>query len=335
MKILKNLFYLILGLVSYSIYGVNSQKSYQGFVKAYSFTNGLTNMFLEKMIKTFFYIKSIFSVKKIKYENDSNFNFNENIDHVLQSIKNKSYYKFREKLNSDKINDILSYIESIEGYKNGNKELLFKQINNNEDIKFINFFEKDLIKNKSIQELITSNTFVEIAKKYFGCDPIFSNVGISISYPIEKASSDFAQKYHFDLDRIKWLKFFIYLSDVDEFSGPHKYIEGTHLPLSKPYKLVKNGYVRIEDEELFQYIDKKKENTIIDKKGTVFVGDTSAFHKGQNPTKKKRILLSIEYCNSLFGAQVEKISFKNQEFEKLNIIKNFQNRSLFKRISFF
>ena len=37
-----------------------------------------------------------------------------------------------------------------------------------------------------------------------------------------------AQEFHFDLDSIKWLKFFIYLTDVEANTGPHIYVKGTH-----------------------------------------------------------------------------------------------------------
>ena len=49
----------------------------------------------------------------------------------------------------------------------------------------------------------------------------------------KKADSEAAQMFHFDLDRIKWLKFFIYLTDVKINSGPHVYVSGTHKPFSK------------------------------------------------------------------------------------------------------
>ena len=55
-----------------------------------------------------------------------------------------------------------------------------------------------------------------------------------------------AQLYHFDLDRPKWLKFFIYLNDVENIShGPHLFIEKTHKLFSKPYKILIKRYQRI------------------------------------------------------------------------------------------
>mgnify|MGYP001486375786 CR=1 FL=1 len=157
-----------------------------------------------------------------------------------------------------------------------------------------------------------------------------SNIGVAVSYPSNKPSGDYAQLYHFDLDRIKWLKFFVYLTDVNENDGPHCYIEGTHKVFSKPYKLIKKGYKRINDDEIFSYFDKKKERKLTGKKGTIFVGDSSAFHKGLNPKENLRVMLSIEYCNSLFGAKVDKVPIDN--LEKINISKDeFKTYKLFSR----
>ena len=99
------------------------------------------------------------------------------------------------------------------------------------------------------------------------------------------------------------VEIFIYLNDVSLEHGPHSYIKGTHKILSKPYEFIKKGYVRISDKEFFSRIDKKKEKIVTGKKGTILVGDTSAFHKGFNPIR--RILLQVEYSNCLFGAKLD------------------------------
>ena len=46
------------------------------------------------------------------------------------------------------------------------------------------------------------------------------------------ASSEAAQLFHFDMDRIRFLKVFIYLTDVGTENGPHVYVRGSHR--SKP-----------------------------------------------------------------------------------------------------
>ena len=253
----------------------------------------------------------------------------------MQNIKEKGYFKFDSKLNNEICEDIIRHIYSIQGYGNKDEKRKINVIERKNDINYINFHEKDLMKNKSLQKLSVNEFFLNISRNYFGSEPILSNIGIAITYPTNQPMSEFAQLYHFDLDRIKWLKFFIYLSDVSLEEGPHSYIEGTHKVLGKPYELVKKGYKRITDEEFFRYVDKSKEKMVIGEKGTIFVGDSSAFHKGNNPKKNNRIMLQFEYCNSLFGSKIDKVEISEDIFDKNTFsVENIKTSKLFSRFNF-
>ena len=127
------------------------------------------------------------------------------------------------------------------------------------------------------------------------------------------------------MDRPKWLKFFIYLNDVDsEEHGPHCFIKYSHKTFSKPYKLLLRGYERIHDEEIFKFFKKSDEKVILGKLGTLAIGDTSAFHKGLNPKTKKRKVLTIEFSNSLFGSPFNKYNVSKENFK--NTYQNFDDK---------
>jgi hypothetical protein len=66
-------------------------------------------------------------------------------------------------------------------------------------------------------------------------------------------SSEAAQQFHYDLDTLKWIKVFVYLSDVTMESGPHCALLGTHLPGSKNSALAARMYERISDEDIQLY----------------------------------------------------------------------------------
>ena len=327
MKSLKSLIYLLFGGLQYIFTTRNSDEAHQAYVKLYSITNGFSSRLIHQIHK-FLEILNIFKKRKINISDNLNLKnkivFNENLKSTLNIINNDSYFKFSSLLNNEKCDSILNFINNLNGY--GNKDL--KQITNlkdkKKDISYINFHEEDLIKCPEIQELTLNKLFLSICRKYFGSEPILTNIGIAVSYPTQKPKTEYAQLYHFDLDRIKWLKFFVYLSDVNEKDGPHCYIKGTHKVFSKPYELVKRGYKRLEDKELFKYINKDYEQIMLGPKGTVFVGDSSAFHKGLNPIEKKRIMLQLEYSNSLFGSKYDKIKmskFENYGLSKQELLK--------------
>ena len=125
----------------------------------------------------------------------------------------------------------------------------------------------------------------------------------------KKADSAAAQEYHYDLDGLKWLKFFIYLTDVDYDTGPHVYIPQTHKPFKKKYKHMLRGYQRISDEEIMQNYNKVEK--IIGNSGTMIIGDTNCFHKGQVPKKNNRLIFEFQYSNSLFGPAINYKSYKD------------------------
>jgi len=112
------------------------------------------------------------------------------------------------------------------------------------------------------------------------------------------AMSEAAQFYHFDLDTHKWLKVFIYLTDVGFNNGPHCAVMGTHLPETKSITLRKRGYQRISDDDIDAY-QEQEQVQFLGSAGTIIVGDTKAYHKGLPVLDGERRLLQLLYsCNN-------------------------------------
>jgi hypothetical protein len=95
------------------------------------------------------------------------------------------------------------------------------------------------------------------------------------------------QRFHRDSEPGS-IKALVYLTDVDDTSGPHAYVEGTHrerMPLRlRPYS----------DE----HIQRKYGESITIKgaAGTGFLIDPRGIHKGIPPAKRPRLLLGIQYA---------------------------------------
>ncbi len=174
------------------------------------------------------------------------------------------------------------------------------------------FDMQDLINNESIQNLIMDPALINVARNYLGCEPIFDFPAMWWSTAfLKEASSEAAQLYHFDLDRIKWLKIFIYVNDVTPLNGPHCYIRGSHLPDAKPQDIINRGYARIPDADLLKHYKKEDFMEVCAPAGTVFAGDTKCFHKGTPLKKGDRLVLEFEYTSSMFGANYPKLKIKN------------------------
>jgi hypothetical protein len=213
------------------------------------------------------------------------------------------------------------------------KKILYEPGNAQAEI--YRFDIQDLANNTDIQSLITDPALVNIARNYLGCEPIFDFPAMWWSTSFQKeASSEAAQLYHFDLDRIKWLKIFFYLNNVSLENGPHCYVEGTHKPGNKPEELLKRGYVRIKDEEIRSHYPEMDIKVVCGEAGSVFAGDTKCWHKGMNLKSGHRLVLEFEYTSSLFGANYPKMEIHNysKEFKEYCLSnKVFASNIAFKR----
>ena len=148
------------------------------------------------------------------------------------------------------------------------------------------------------QRLLIDEKLLAIAQSYLGTKPVIDLMTMWWSTSFLKGpSSEAAQLFHFDMDRIKFLKFFFYLTDVSTDTGPHVYVRGSHR--HKPGPLRKDG--RIPDDEIARFYQPSDIVEITGPRGTIIAADTRGFHKGKPPVRSDRLVLEIEYATDLFG----------------------------------
>lgn len=278
-------------------------------------TNGGINEFSNKIIR----IKRREKIKSSEVTNSILGNFSdEKINEILATLEKDGCYIFEEKLSESIINDILEFgsttptkkMERLGKYSE--KEVVVNQNYNAESPRY-QFENSKLFNNSNLTKIIFDELFLKISEKYLKCRPIFDYFVMWWSFPFKgKLTSEAAQKYHFDMDRIKFIKFFFYVTDVDTNNGPHCFVKGTHK--NKPSKLRKDG--RIEDEEIAQYCAKEDILEICGKKGTVMIVDTIGFHKGKSLTEGSRLLFQILYSNSLFGVGNSEINLPTKVYDQ-------------------
>lgn len=108
-----------------------------------------------------------------------------------------------------------------------------------------------------------------------------------------------SQKWHRDFDDKKLCKMFIYLSDVDETSGPFTYVRESHLGgrwhNTFPPVPSKGAYPPME--EVARVIPKENMQVCTGQAGTVIFADTRGLHRGGFATQKQRIMFTAEYAS--------------------------------------
>lgn len=181
------------------------------------------------------------------------------------------------------------------------------------------FQEQDLINDSVVQTLIADMSFIAVAQAYLRCQPIIDVISMWWHTAfLERPDKDAAQFWHFDMDRIKWLKFFIYLTDVGPENGPHSFVSGSHRRGAIPDDLLSKGYARLTDEEVKRAYPEDRIIEFCGPRGTVIVEDTRGLHKGKHVERGDRLVLQIQFSNSLFGASYRPARFVGVQDDKLN-----------------
>lgn len=160
--------------------------------------------------------------------------------------------------------------------------------------------EDALLALPQVGALATDPLLVGLVEGYLGCKPVFDMTACMFTQPGDQSElqqSRSAQLFHFDKDRISFIKAFLYLTDVGPADGPHVFVAGSHR--DKPAALWRHG--RITDTDVIDRVSKGAVRTITGPAGTVFLADTRAFHRGSVPTRGARLMFQLEYTSSLFG----------------------------------
>lgn len=164
-----------------------------------------------------------------------------------------------------------------------------------------------------VQEIMSDPAIINVAQQYIKSQVMFSLLGMWWTTPFgcDTPSSALAQQYHFDMDRIKFLNFFIYLTDVETGDGPHCYVKNSCK--RKPKALRRDG--RFSDIEIENNYDKHDIVRVLAPRGTIIVGDTRAFHKAEMPKTGNRLVLNFELATCMIGASYPKakLEVKNQK----------------------
>ncbi len=230
---------------------------------------------------------------------------------IADSIRTNGFHVFDQQLEEAHIDALLKFARSskaelIPQAADGTKWLVYDK--DHPRAPRYQFAEKDVFTMPIVQQLAADPSLFAVAQAYLGCKPIQDLTAMWWSAAFSKiASSEAAQLFHFDMDRIKFIKFFFYLTDVGSQNGPHCYVRGSHAGM--PAGLWKDG--RIQDEEIATSFAPSDIMEITGSQGTIIAVDTRGLHKGKVLEKGERLILQFEFTNSLFGAPYERVNVED------------------------
>jgi len=147
---------------------------------------------------------------------------------------------------------------------------------------------RTILENPSVLRLINAAPVLRIAADHLGCRPTLSSVGVRWSFPAAKSPAT-TQLFHRDPDDWRFIKLFVYLTDVDSGAGPHSYVMHSSRNAGQ---IRSRAYSRHEIDRRY---GRDALCTITGPRGTAFLADTYGIHAGTSPTHAPRLILQAQY----------------------------------------
>lgn len=312
-KFLFNFARLAYGCVAYLISGRTPDQGYQGMVGLFCSTRGASNDFLSTLISATKGRVALPSAQGILGDVSG-----ARLEQLRAQLEERGYVVFENILPVEVRDGLLDFALStpskVRGGKGKDLAPQFLSIYNRDHPAGVrhDFQIDDVINNNDVQGLMSDFSVLALAQAYLRSKPVadVTNMWWHTAYS-DQPDSDAAQFYHFDMDRIRWLKFFFYLTDVGPHSGPHCFVRGSHRTRGIPKELLAKGYARTTDEEVSRLYDEDRLIEFHAPAGTLIVEDTRGLHKGKVVERGDRLMLQIQFSNSLFGGEYPKSIFRN------------------------
>jgi hypothetical protein len=289
------------GFLVYKIKGKTPQWAYFALIRMFCFSSGYSNDFLSFLIGLVRRPYHLGSTDGLIGKNRS-----VQDGAALSNLRKNGYCVLPALVNPEVCDKLLKIANSeiCHAYIDGEKVLSVKFNPKNPIAVKYQVPSSTLINKEVVQEIISDASIIDLVQKYLGSAPVLDTVNMWWTTAINKdPDSHAAQLFHFDMDKIKWLKLFIYVTDVSEKTGPHTFVSGSHKSGSMPKQLLSKGYARHEDKEILEFYKQSQLKEFCGPKGTVILEDTRGFHKGTPVKEGQRLMFELELSNSLFGGE--------------------------------
>lgn len=295
--------YVLGGLAYYGLCKTTPERSYQGMVRLFCRSGGLTNDLISRGV----------SALRPPRDLPAHDGVLGNIERarVVDRLDRDGYYVFEQRL-PDAVCDrllALATASPMNAQGAGGEADAMLVIDRARPLAVrYEMRPEDLVAHADVQDLMADWSLLSLAQDYLRAAPVLDIVTMWWHTAFQdRPDARAAQFYHFDMDRPRWLKFFFYLTDVGPENGPHCFIRGSHRTRGIAGELLARGYARLTDDDVARHYAKADHITFTGKRGTIIAEDTRGLHKGQHVEHGDRLVFQLEYTNTLFGGKLEKL----------------------------
>jgi hypothetical protein len=179
----------------------------------------------------------------------------------------------------------------------------------------------DVLRCPYLVELANDPRLLQTAEAYLGCPPTIYNINAWWSFAQSGSAARYSQSLHRDIEDLRFVTLFVYLTPVDDRNGPHRYVRHSHSKAVLTDVLIKSGWQKADVEALVNpmfvgigYDQSAKADAVLGHLATVWKGpagsailaDTYGLHMGIPLVEGERLMLWVRYglgpnCSSFDG----------------------------------
>jgi len=188
--------------------------------------------------------------------------------------------------------NFFNYFKNQKIFYDKNPENKFYLKDKEESLEIGYFDNKDTANCPYIFDVVNDPYLVETLSTFFGCP--YKLDYISAWWSFKNSSTEpreRTQYFHRDLDNFNFVKLFLYLTDVDDLSGPHQYIKFSHK--KKIEKIISTKVV--DFKRIKENVDNKDIYTFKGKAGSLLLENTFGLHRAKAPKNNDRLMMVMTF----------------------------------------
>jgi len=209
------------------------------------------------------------------------------------------------KLNSDRLLDVRQYLDKKTCHAGDGDPIAFlfedreKVMAAKDQTICHGYYFDDDVADPVIDDIAKDPQILAVARKYFNAEPVHVMTNLFWSFPLEPHQRPTGRRqgtltFHFDVDDYQAVRMFLYLTDVDEFTGPHVRVPRSHLHKRFWHRV--SPFRSRSDEVIAEVYGQDAIDTVTGPGGTGFLEDAFCFHKAALPVTAPRLIMITHYA---------------------------------------
>jgi hypothetical protein len=230
---------------------------------------------------------------------------------ALASLRSDGFCSLGQLLSAAQLADIHAYLEPnalVDSWNSDGPRFPRDQVP--PSVNVAEYDAETVVRAPHLHDAVVGQKVFPVVSNYLGVPPTVPYLLSWWSLHDRDQARD-AQFFHVDAHDFKWVKLFVYLTDVDANAGPHVMVRGSHDRAARNERLamlsktdpeaaraiqdaLRRGE-RFDDDHVAAMFGAENFMSLEGRAGEAFLVDTAAIHKGLLPISRDRLVFQALY----------------------------------------